>query len=323
MPIFYDGFELDPWPYPTDPWKIYDLSDDGKDRVWNDVSYRSYTGSWSAWPAGGGFDGKAPSPDDENYFNNLNTWMIYGPFDLSDAQDAAMAFYLWRDIKANDTLFYGASLNGLDFYGDFVDGTVDWTDTFFDLSSYAGHNAVWVGWQFKSDASGTAAGPYIDDILIAKFVADAPNVFRLFLPTTIKQEGGAPGPELCDQYEPNDRLSTAFGPLVSGEVYTARMCADDKEDLYYFQAAQPGQVQITLNLAQSLYPEASLYLYAPDGRTLISGCYNAPPQSGRTGTSKPIIVSCAVTAGKQTLRITTKGTTNPANQYTVKVVFPQ
>ena len=44
--------------------------------------------------------------------------MIYGPFDLSDARVAEVAFWLWRQIEVNyDHVFFGISPDGGTFSG--------------------------------------------------------------------------------------------------------------------------------------------------------------------------------------------------------------
>ncbi len=50
----------------------------------------------------------------------------------------------------------------------------------------------------------------------------------------------------CDPYEPNDTFGEAYGPLVSGTVYWAKLCQGDKDDLYYFDLAAPHSVVIDL-----------------------------------------------------------------------------
>ena len=53
-----------------------------------------------------------------NYPNNALSWMVYGPFSLVGATAADMTLWFWLSTVENgDTLFYGASTNGANFYG--------------------------------------------------------------------------------------------------------------------------------------------------------------------------------------------------------------
>ncbi len=164
--ILYEGFE---GAFPSNGWTLYDLSDDGYQRYWDDDDYKPFGGSWSAWPANGGADGLDPYY--YYYPNNMNTWMVYGPFDLSDANDAETIFYLWREIEVSyDYAFFGVSGNGTNFYGYYWDGYADWTQITVGMADWVGDSTVWVGWKFYSDASVLDDGPFVDNISVTKDV---------------------------------------------------------------------------------------------------------------------------------------------------------
>ncbi len=80
--------------FPNSGWTVTDLSNDGYERKWDYDNYKHSVGNWAAWPARGGTDGYDPSPTNHYYFNNMNTRMTYGPFDLSDAALAEVSFWL-------------------------------------------------------------------------------------------------------------------------------------------------------------------------------------------------------------------------------------
>ena len=81
----FEGFfpEDSPNWYPSDndvPPELYG------EYYWDDDDFLAYAGSWSGWCAGGGSSGV---PGSNNYANNMNSWMVYGPFSLADAVDAS------------------------------------------------------------------------------------------------------------------------------------------------------------------------------------------------------------------------------------------
>jgi hypothetical protein len=85
--------------FPGPGWTVFDT--DGANNgeyYWDDNSYRPFLGSWSAWPANGGANAIAPPA---NYPNNMDSWMVYGPFDLSDAVDARLTFFYWLSTEVD------------------------------------------------------------------------------------------------------------------------------------------------------------------------------------------------------------------------------
>jgi len=159
--------------FPSAGWTVRDLSDDDYIRYWDDDDYRPYLGNWAAWPARGGAHGRDPTPGNDDYFNEMNTRMIYGPFDLSDAVLADIWFYLWREIEAGyDYMVFEASHDGVAFQelARWSDVNKTWAFQDVDFNEYAGDNSVWVAWRFYSDDTVTKDGPWVDDITIWKYI---------------------------------------------------------------------------------------------------------------------------------------------------------
>jgi hypothetical protein len=44
-------------------------------------------------------------------------------------------------------------------------------------------------------------------------------------------------PNVCLRYEPNDSLSTAWGPLANGQAIEAALCSGDPDDYFYVDLA--------------------------------------------------------------------------------------
>jgi hypothetical protein len=157
--------------FPNAGWTLIDANpNDGKEYLWDDDDFRHHNGGWAAWPANGGVDGLDPAAS-STYPPNMASWMIYGPFDLSDAKTAETAFWLWRQIQVSyDYVFFGISSDGSNFNGYKWDGTADWEQERLSLNDYLGKSTVWVAWLFVSDGSVQYEGPWVDDILIRKYV---------------------------------------------------------------------------------------------------------------------------------------------------------
>ena len=109
------------------------------------------------------------------YPANLQSWMVYGPFDLSSATDAEVLFDLWLDSELDQDYFgYLASINGNLFYGNRLSGTTSgWVPKNFDLTNVyiigdlTGQSQVWIAFNFRSDSHDTSQdGPWLDNIAL-------------------------------------------------------------------------------------------------------------------------------------------------------------
>ncbi len=168
--ITSEGFEVCTMPCPG--WTVVDRSGDGYDRKWGDSNWFGHQSAWAAWPAAHGIDSIYPPTA---YADNMDTRMIYGPFDLSNAQYGYVRFWLWRDIEACcDWIALEASHTGND--NDFQEvarwtgsSAGNWEQVDAWLANYVGDNSVWLAWRFYSDYSFTAQGPWVDDIEIWKY----------------------------------------------------------------------------------------------------------------------------------------------------------
>lgn len=164
--------------FPTGLWAAFD--NDGAingEYYWDDDDYKPHWGSWSAWCANGGADGL--DPEFYYYPNDMKSWMVYGPFDLSDATDAELNFYYWLDTEYDyDYLEWMASIDGQNFYGQGYSGSSGgWVSESFDLTdvyilgNLCGQSQVWIALIFESDEFNTGEGAFIDDVVLHKYVA--------------------------------------------------------------------------------------------------------------------------------------------------------
>jgi hypothetical protein len=236
--IMAEGFEG--WfPPNNSSWRVLDTNGrTNGEYFWDDTSFKPRTGSSSAWPARGGAN--ALNPARSNYQNNMRSWMVYGPFSLSNATDADLLFSYWNQSEANyDHLFWGASVDGSNFYGTSVSGDSNgWRSVNFNLrnvprlGNLTGRSTVWIAFAFTSDGSVTRKGPFIDDISLRKFVG---------------------------QTDTDDNRTLTSGQTLNGTINPA-----NDEDTYYFNATQGQRATIRMNKAGSSL-DSFLILYAPNG----------------------------------------------------------
>lgn len=144
---------------------------------WNKWDCWSVSGDYSAGCAAGG-SGAISCGDD--YLSDMNTWMVYGPFDLSDANitDAEMIYELNLNSLSFDFLKALASINGTNFYGGGIAGTGISTMTLDltnvpGLGNVLGEDEVWIAFVFQSTSSDeTSNGAQVDDVWILKDHSD-------------------------------------------------------------------------------------------------------------------------------------------------------
>jgi len=152
--------------FPNSAWVV------SGDPTWDDQYCLCYGGSWSAWCANGGASGVEPCPGTVDYVNNMDAWMIYGPFDLSKATDARMTFQLSTVTEMDfDWCAWMASPDGNNWFGTQVSGnTSGWIPRVMSLAGSVGDPSVWIAFRFTSDGSVVFTGSYVDDIVIEQYV---------------------------------------------------------------------------------------------------------------------------------------------------------
>jgi hypothetical protein len=154
--------------FPTGAWTLLG------NPTWGTDDYNPSGGTKCAWCAKSGTLGI--EPETKNYANQMNSWMIYGPFDLSDAHDAKLVFSFWLNSEnGHDYFKWLASIDGTNFNGWQKTGkTNGWAIETFDLKAVpnigtlCGKSEVWIAFYFVSDSSGTSDGAFIDNILLLK-----------------------------------------------------------------------------------------------------------------------------------------------------------
>ena len=162
---------------------------------WDDMFYRAYAGSKSAWCADTALFPPGP------YAANMSAEMIYGPFSLSDAISGSITFRAWMDTESDfDYLKYMVSTNGSNYYGYQSSGSSggSWSSKSIDLTNVptignvCGQSQVWLKIKFTSDSSVQYEGAYVDNILIQKTTGssaadlyDDGEAYRSFSPQTV------------------------------------------------------------------------------------------------------------------------------------------
>ncbi len=187
--FFTDDFE---GPFPGKYWSVYAIPSPQPDipsvnAYWGKTNYAYYTPYNSVWCAASGPNGVNPAAS--NYPNNMNAWMVAGPFDFTNVTAAYLTFNAWFDCeKSNsetgegDVFAFGYSVDGYSYYGYLISGkSVKWIDDFqIDFSeSYGGpiglgQRNVYIAFVFYSDNTINSKGAYVDDVKVFGYLQGPP-----------------------------------------------------------------------------------------------------------------------------------------------------
>jgi len=130
--------------------------------TWGITDYQAADGIFSVWCAGSDY-----SPAG-SYVNNMNSWMIDGPFDMTGTKNAEFYFDYWIDTEPDyDSLFIGFSTDGESFFGNTYSGNSEgWVyDELINLVEYAGEQNLFVGINFISDdINSDYKGAFVDNV---------------------------------------------------------------------------------------------------------------------------------------------------------------
>ena len=166
--IVDEGFE---GTFPSQGWSV--------SGHWGKTDCEASLGTYSAWAEGAGnvecFTGL--------YHPNENSRLMFGPFSLSDALTATLNFDLWLWSALGDSFSWGASTDGVNFYGpSLVDDQFEtiWGARALDLSAVPtlgdlrGQSQVWIAFTWQTDDfAETFQGVFVDNVRITKGIAGA------------------------------------------------------------------------------------------------------------------------------------------------------
>jgi hypothetical protein len=158
-----------------------------------------YDGLWSGWMIGRGPIGNTLQCGD-NYPDNQNITLTYGPFSTVGATAAQLTYHYWTNLEPwYDYLFVGVSTNN-SYYTEisYTGNSGGWQFEAFDLNdplrdgsiSYLNLPSVWVRFRLMTDEyNNLPEGVYLDNILLRKC-------------TTGSCSGAPPSPELLPLRSP-------------------------------------------------------------------------------------------------------------------------
>lgn len=150
---------------------------------WGIETYTNTTpgGTFSAWAVGDGFNGGQLDPAIDGYPANTDSWLVYGPIDMTDAIDGALLLDYWLESEAGDAFGVAVSTDGTNYSGllDTSGGSGNWSSVMYNLDGYTGESSVYLAFTFQSDGTANAGnlkGAFLDQVVI---MVDYPLNFYL------------------------------------------------------------------------------------------------------------------------------------------------
>ncbi|MCP4712798.1 MAG: hypothetical protein GY869_29575, partial [Planctomycetes bacterium] len=221
---FFENFD-NGWPEDPLCWHREDLYTDQYSRTWGVTDHDNHTedGTNSVWPAVYGSDAISAS---QGYTDNLHSRMYIGPLDFTTATDVLALFSMRYEMEPDDEIRVCVSIGGAIYECQYWTGdSGGWDDYGFWLTSYAGYQNVYLGWEFISnDSDSGLAGPFIDDIEV--WVDDG-------------QEPTPPDPDITGTLIYNGGFETGVTPWIYEEdISIQSVKLNDTQPLTGVYAAQ-------------------------------------------------------------------------------------
>jgi hypothetical protein len=180
--VFSDDFESE---FPSENWDLW-RPGNKTDAMWD--AWTCWHGDSPSHSVGCAAGGSEAIACDGQYPNDMDSWMVYGPFSLADPNiiAAELFFNFTLECEENEDIFYvGASTDGDNFDIVYSTGSVPPSSYILDLDnvpgagSVIGRDQVWIGFVFQSDRSVSEGfGAQVDDVVVrAQYAStDAPSL---------------------------------------------------------------------------------------------------------------------------------------------------
>jgi len=261
--IFYDGFEGG-----MSNWSVLPASGVP---TWATSTYRAAAGSSSAYCVGSQIP--APGP----YANDMNAWMIAGPFDLSAVSSGTFQYKVYYNTEVDkDKVGAYVSIDNKTFYGHkntgnsggWIDRSIDLTNV-YTLGNVCGKSQVWIAFAFVSDPAITYEGAYVDEVRVLASSSPTPT------PT--------PTPGADDDIP---------GVAIPGSPFTGSVSRDTDRDDVFSIALTSGQA-LTASITGPSGSDFRLYLYAPGTSSVKDS--DTPYEAVASGGSYPCSFSHTAT----------------------------
>ncbi len=151
----------------TPQWRVAVNGADTAGYYWGRVGLSdTVTFTNSAWSAARLFTAtQVLTPGVSTYPAGQDTWLIYGPLDLSRYSYAHLRFETYLDSQTGDTLLWAMSPDGQSFYGNTQSGSLgEWITNTYSFRSNPSYQAVYLAFAFNSHTNPQGLGAFIRNV---------------------------------------------------------------------------------------------------------------------------------------------------------------
>ncbi len=178
----------------TPQWRVAVNADDAAGYYWGKVGVSgAVTFTNSVWSAARLFTAtQVLTPGVSTYPAGQDTWLLYGPFDLSRYSYAHLSFEAYLDSQTGDTLMWAMSPDGQNFYGSTQSGQLgEWISNTYSFRSNPSNQAVYLAFAFNSHTNPQGLGAFIRNVRLTgeplkyTYLAYVANNYAMPTPTPI------------------------------------------------------------------------------------------------------------------------------------------
>jgi hypothetical protein len=203
----------------TPLWRVAVNDDDTAGYYWgatNSVGSVPVTYTNSAWTAVKPITSAAAlTPGVNKYPTGQDTWLIYGPIDLSQVINPQLVFEYYLDSAQGDALKWGVSTNGQTFYGNTQSGPVGrWITQTYSFQTNSTSKTIYLAFAFNSQNNPQRGlGAFIRNVRLT-----APQLGFVYLPLVSNNYSPPPPPPVFSYtFNPTDTTDlNAWGGNFTG-----------------------------------------------------------------------------------------------------------
>ncbi len=174
--------------FPNGLWQVYAATQSGfANCYWGSIDIGN--NNKAAWCAAAGQDAPVITSN-FHYIDLMKTWMVYGPFDLTDASDAVLEFDYYNNSEPGYDIFFVGIAKSLQdtLYGYYEpDSTGTFKHVSYDLKNFSnfgnliGKSGFYLEFLFYSDStvSSNYEGAFVDNIVLKKVKIEYPAEITL------------------------------------------------------------------------------------------------------------------------------------------------
>jgi hypothetical protein len=222
-------------------WTVTDTSTtDGGEYMWGTATFTYTSPITAAWMVGGGADGSGLVAGTDEYTDNVDSWLIYGPLDLSRVFQADLTFDWWLDSASGDWFTWCVMTDITDLTegcsgAPKISGSIrTWISGTLSLDDYANTaTSIYLVFHFTSNGDGQRGdGVFVDNVVVRGYyghLSFLPAVWREPTPTPSGYEDNFSGPTTWEMVQKTEGRPGTWWDIRNSSGYL-KIMVDERWD---------------------------------------------------------------------------------------------